>query len=127
MNKPQGYSLIELLIFIVVIGIIATSIIFPLYTVIQGTPSLQRQNIANAAATKCAEYFLGERYLHGFHSTSLNCPNTTTPSYCTVPNGYIVKVNLRCTTINGDPDYKTVDINVEGKGNAHISLLLADY
>ena len=127
MRKFYGYTIMELVIFIVVMGIIGTSILSSFIAVLRYTPKVHQETVATQSATRCIEWFLGKRYLYGFNS--ITCPSTTVPSFCTVPSGYTISTNVDWTTLYGDssPHYKTVTVTVSGVTDATLSLLLADY
>ena len=129
LQKYAAFTLIELIIFIVVIGIVGTSILVALNSVLRGEHVPSRQVIATQTATKCADWYLGQRQLHGFNTAALTCPSTAVPGFCAAPSGYIITTNVACTTLYGEANanYKTINIVVSGAGNASISLLLADY
>jgi type II secretory pathway pseudopilin PulG len=125
MKKQHGFSFIELIIFIVVSGILATTILLSLTTVLLKAPILHQQMIANELAEQCMEWFIGQRKLLGF--SQLTCPSNPTPTICSAPSGYTITNTVSCTTINGDSNYKTIVVNVSGAGDAVLTSLIADY
>lgn len=125
MKKQQGFTLIEILLLIVVTGILGSTIMLSLNMAAQKTPVLFNYVIAEQTVRQCAEWYLGQRRLNGFNS--ITCPSTTVPSFCTKPAGYTLAVNVACTTINTDTDYKTITVTVGGAGSASLSVLIADY
>jgi len=125
MRKENGFTLIELVIFIVVTSILASTLMLALVTALKSSPNVNKLMIATFTAEECMEWFIGQRRLNGF--SSLTCPNTTVPSFCTAPSGYTLAVNISCTTINGDSNYKTITTTVSGSGNATLTLLIAGY
>ena len=124
MKRNSGFNLIELIIFIIAISIIATGILSLFGITLSGAPKIQKNSKAIQSASKCLEWYLGERYMRGFNSIS--CPSTTVPPFCNI-GSYTIKTNVTCTTIDSDSNYKTIDVNVEGEGNAKISLIISDY
>lgn len=124
MKKIAGFTLVELVMFIVITGFIAGGIVLSLMNTLQNTSVVTENTIAMQTAKQCIEWFLGQRYLNGY--SSVNC-NSTVPSFCTGPNGYLVTVNCNSTTINGDNNYKSFTIKVSGQGDATLDLLLANY
>jgi len=122
-NKQQGFTLIELVMFIVVTSLLATTILLALITATRDIPTIHQEIVATQTAKQCMEWFIGQQRLNGF--TSLTCPSTTTPSFCTTPTGYTLSVNVSCTTINSDTNYKTITVTVSGLGDASFSTLIA--
>lgn len=123
MRKMSGFTLIELVLFIIILSILAKTILLALYIGTTKAPATHQNIIARQAAIKCMEWFVGQRRLNGY--TSLTCPDTITPSFCTVPNGFTINVNTSCTTINTDANYKTITVTVSGLGDATLSTLIA--
>jgi len=123
--KQQGFTLIELVLFIIVSSLLATTILVALVTATQKIPTIHQDVVATQTAKRCMEWFLGQNTLQGY--SNLTCPNTTTPSFCTTPSGYSISTNISCTTINSDTNYKTISVTVSGLGDASFSTLIAAY
>jgi len=124
MKKHQGFTLIELVMFIVITSILASGILLSFVTLMSKTPVVLQNMIASQTAKQCAEWFLGQRRLNGFDT--LTC-NGVVPAFCTAPSGYTITSTCATTSIGGDSNYDIVTIAVSGPGNAGVSLLLADY
>ncbi len=124
-SASQGFTLIELIIFIVVTGILASTISLVFVNALNNAPSINQQMIATVTAEKCMEWYLGQRRLNGW--SSVTCPSTTVPSFCTAPSGYSLSTNVSCTTISGDSHYQTITVTVSGNGKAALTLLIAGY
>lgn len=125
MIRQAGFTLIEILLLIVVIGLLGSTILLTLVPASQGTPLLIKGPAALQTAKRCMEWFIGQRRLNDY--SSISCPSSTVPSFCVSPSGLSLAVNIACTTLNSDTGYKTVTITVSGDGNATLSTLLADY
>lgn len=125
MIKHAGFTLIEMLLLIVVVGLLGNTILLTLVPASQGTPLLINGTVAAQTATRCMEWFSGQRLLNGYDSVP--CPSSSVPSFCSVPSGYTISVDVACTTLNSDAAYKTVTVTVGGNGSATLSTLLADY
>ena len=110
-------------------GIIGISILVAFSAVLKGAHIPSRQIIATQAATKCADWYLGQRYLNGFNAAALICPSTNVPSICTTPSGYTIAVDVACTSLYSESaaNYKTITISIAGNETASLSLLLAKY
>ncbi len=125
MKPSSGFTLIEILLLIVVLGLLGSTILLTLVPVSQGTPLLINGPRATQTARRCIEWFIGQRSLKGYDSIA--CPSRAIPAFCTSPTGFNIVVNVVCTTLNSDAAYKTVTVIVSGASNATLSTLLADY
>ncbi len=123
MKINRGFTLIELLIFIVITSLFFSTGILALRTISNKLPVGHLSLLAMQAARQCVEYYNGQRFKNGY--ASITCPSTTVPSFCTAPTGYTLSVNVACTTIRGDANYKTITVTVSGLGNAQLTLLIA--
>jgi type II secretory pathway pseudopilin PulG len=125
MKKLHGFTLIEIIVFIVVISLMVNALFIAYSTSLSKMPHLSETIIARQTAKKCMEWFIGQRRLNGYNS--LSCPSTSVPTFCTTPSGYNLSVNISCTTLNNDANYQTITVTVSGKGNAKQTTLIANY
>ncbi len=123
--SQSGFTLIELIVFIVVTSILASTILLTMLTATQNTPAMHHQMIATETAEQCMEWFIGQRRMNGY--SSLSCPSTPSPTLCSAPTGYTISTNISCTTISGDANYKTITVTVSGLGNALLTQLIGNY
>jgi len=124
-TKQSGFTLIEVVIFIVVTAILARTILLVFSNALVKTPNTLHNMIAAQTAKRCIEWYIGQRDLNGY--SSFSCPSSSIPSFCTVPSGYSLSVNVACTTINSDANYQTITVTVSGTGNASLTTLVANY
>ncbi len=124
MKKQSGFTLIELVIFIVITSILASAILLSFVTAMNKAPALLQNMIASQTAQQCAEWFIGQRRVNGY--ASISC-NSSVPAYCSSPAGFTITSSCTPTTINSDSNYETITITVSGAGNASVDLLLAKY
>ncbi len=106
MKNQHGFTLVELILFIVVTSILASTIILSTMTLLRNTPSIQSNMLATAIVTQNLEYYIGLRRTIGY--AAIPCPNTTVPGFDTGLAGFTVTESIVCTTINGDANYKTI-------------------
>jgi type II secretory pathway pseudopilin PulG len=125
LKKQAGFTLIEVVIFIVVTSILATTIMLAFTNALQKAPTFLNNMIATQTAKKCMDWYVGQRWLNGY--SSISCPSTSVPSFCTAPSGYTLAVNVSCTTINSDANYKTITVTLSGEGDASLTTLVANY
>lgn len=126
MNKYLGYSLIEVILFIIVIGILASVILSALINPALKTPIDRQQVIAMETAQACMEWYIGQRRIHGFSSIPCSA-SPSTPTICSLPSGYSFSNSITCTTLNSDSNYKIITVTVSGAGDATLTSLVADY
>jgi VCBS repeat-containing protein len=126
MKKHIGYSLIELILFIVVTGILATTILLALVNIGLKTPIDRQQIIALENAQQCMEWYLGQRRLNGFSGITCSA-SPSTPTICALPSGYSFSNSITCTTLSSDTNYKLITVTVSGSGDASLTSLIADY
>jgi len=121
--KHQGFSLIELIIFIVIIGIVGVALLRIFGTILQSSPSANYQTTAIALAQERMELILAKRRQSGFTSLTDPCSGSSA-SICINPTGYNVSANISNTTINSDNNYKTITVTVTGNGNATLTTIV---
>lgn len=123
MKKMAGFNMIELLVFIIIVGLFSNVGLLAIRTISTNTPVAHQALVAMQSARQCIEWYAGQRAVNGY--SSISCPSSTVPAFCTVPSGYTIATNVTCTTINGDANYQTIVVTVGGKGNASLTLLIA--
>lgn len=124
MTHQKGFTLIELVFFIVILAILGSTILMGFVTALQKYPSVHQNVIALQTAKQCMEWFIGQRRLQGY--STLAC-NTTVPTFCTTPANYSITTNVSCIAINSDNNYKSITVTVSGLGDASLTSLIADY
>ena len=122
--KLRGFSLIELIVFILIIAIVTSALLVSFQTILQVSPTGNRQTTAIGLAQERMDLILGQRRLKGFSSFSNPCASGSPPAICTALTGYTVTSNIAATTISGDSNYKTITVTVSGLGNAVLTTLV---
>jgi len=128
-KKQKGFTLIEIVIFIVVMSIISVVILSTYTRLLKGLYVEHPETVAIKSATTCMEYFIGQRYISGYDATTLSCTTPfSLPAYCSSNqvSGYSVSVTCN-TDLVDSVNYKVFTVTVTGLGNATLSLLLANY
>ena len=127
--KSCGFTLIELVIFIIVLGILAGGLLHAYSAVFLGTSNSSKMTVASGLAAKCISWYIGQRRIYGY--SSINVSGVTVPSFCTAPTGYNITTSANNTTIPPDTtsNYKTITVNVSygGVQQASEALLVANY
>lgn len=129
MNKYNGFTLIELVMFIIITSLLASAIMLTYVSAISNVPTLVQNMTATLTARQCADWYLGQRRLNGYTNLSgSNCTNPLTlPGVCTVPSGYTLTASCSQTTIRGDTNYQTLTFSVSGPAGALLTLLMSNY
>ncbi len=128
-----GYSLIELVIFIVIMGIIATALFSGFNTALLGSSAPELGANPMQLAQERMELILAQKRVQGFAGLTAATfdPCTSTPpstqAVCTaIPAGYSVSGALAANW-GGDSNYKVITVSVTGPGQATLTALVANY
>ncbi|MBU0743804.1 MAG: prepilin-type N-terminal cleavage/methylation domain-containing protein [Gammaproteobacteria bacterium] len=133
MKTKSGFTFIELLIFIVIMGVISSLLAILFQTMLRNSAAINNQTNASQTAAQCMDWYTGERFINGFTNPNLVC-GSSTASFCTAPAGYSVIATVTCSTYYGDTiSYKTITVTAEGttantkSGKAILSTIIANY
>lgn len=124
MRQTHGFTLVEVLIFIVVSSLLMNVILLSANTALQDSPSVRQQSLALATAEGCMEWLLDQRRLNGY--ASLSCPSTPATSACPLPSGYAISAAVACSTWNADTAFKTITVSVTGPASVSLSTLIGN-
>ncbi|MES2217272.1 MAG: type II secretion system protein [Pseudomonadota bacterium] len=125
MIKQAGFTLVELVLFIILTSILAATILLGLRAYLSQVPNVHNAYIAVVTARQCMEGILDEKAQFGF--SFITCPSTTVPSFCTAPSGFSIAVDFTCTTLSTDTNYQTIAVTVAGAGSATLTSLIGLY
>lgn len=123
-KNSAGFTLIELVIFIVIIGIAVSGIFLAFSTALQQTPLVNPQTTANELASARMEIIIGQRRMNGFTTLTDPCVSSP-PAVCTVPagiTGFTITSTISAYTVGSDSNYKIIDVLVTGPQNARTNL-----
>jgi len=118
-RHQSGFSLIELVIFIVVIGVVSVGLMMSFNEVLFTSTTPEKNDVATQLAIERMELILGQKRLVGFDGFIDPCTSGSPPSICTLPTGYNIATPTVTTT--ADPNFK--DITVQVSGNGHATLI----
>lgn len=128
-----GYSLIELVVFIVVLGILGTALFTGFSTALMTSATSPAGIDATHLAQQRMELILAQKRrlgFAGFVSTSFDpctSPPPSTQPVCTViPAGYTVSSTLTANW-GGNTNYKVITVSVTGKEQASLVALVANF
>ena len=120
----KGYTLVELTVFMILVGIIVTGLLSPFFEILLQTTHTQGTNQALSVAVSRMEKILGERAVNGFEnlsdpclSSSVSCPS----------NGYQVSTQISdgWSGAPNDLNYKTISVTVTGQNRVYLSTVVA--
>lgn len=128
-----GYSLIELVVFIVVLGILGVALFTGLSTALMTSAVSPAGIDATQLAQQRMELILAQKRrlgFAGFVSASFDpctsAPPSTQPVCTSIPAGYTVSSTLS-TNWGGNTNYKVITVTVTGKEQAALVALVANY
>ena len=131
MNQPfhrphqgNGFSLIEVIVFIVVLGVLVAGLVVAFGSQLQNSPVAGRLDSAAELAQQRMELILAQRRAMGFAAFADPCPG---PAICTPPTGYTVTSSI-VAGYGADPtNYKIVTVSVSGSSSITATALVANY
>lgn len=120
----QGFTLIEVIVFIIITGLVMSTLFVGATFALRSSPEVHEQWVALQAARGCMEWFVQQRRLNG--SSQFNCNSSSLPtSFCPVEAGYTITATLTCPTWNSD-SYKMITVTVAGLSNVSLSTQFGD-
>ena len=120
----NGFSLIEVIVFIVVLGVLAAGLVVAFSSPLRNSPQAGRLDLVAELAQQRMELILAQRRAVGFAAFVDPCPG---PAICTPPTGYTVTSSI-VAGYGGDPtNYKVVTVNVSGPSPVTATALVANY
>lgn len=129
MKQHAGFTLIELVIFIVITGILTSSIFVAANNALINMSKALYSDVASQTARQCMEYYIGQRRLNGYSALNgASCTSPLTlPSICSAPSGYTVVANCVNNPISGDSNYNKITVIVSGTSDATLTYLIGKY
>ena len=129
----HGMTLIEVLLFVVVVGIVAAGLLTAFNGALRSTSTPGQMLTAQLLAQERMELIIGQRRVLGFggFTSSTFDPCTATPSsnqpFCkTFPSGYSVTATLN-NNWSGDTNYKLITVDVSGPSQTTMQAIVANY
>lgn len=108
MKKQQGFNLIELVIFIVVIGIAAIGIMMSFRAALETNPDIVQGDMAVNLTQGRLQIILGQYKINGFSSFSDICSSGSL-ALCSVPAGFTVASSI-ADNWNGNNRFKVITV-----------------
>lgn len=125
-RQAAGFSLIEAIVFIVVVAVLLAGLVAALSSNLRSSPRAGELDLASELAQQRMELILAQRRAAGFAAFTDPCVPGPGPAECTPPAGYTVTASVAGGWT--DPArYKVVQVTVGGAGDATATSLVADY
>ena len=122
--KTRGFTLIEMILFIVIMGVIATGLMVAFQEALKSVPESADDIVAMNLAQSRLDFILGQKSVNGYASFADTCLSSP-PAICSIPTGYTVSSTIN-KTYDGNADLATVTVTVTGKGRAQLETLVGD-
>ena len=127
--RIQGFTLVEMVIFIVIISVAAVALFQTFRQMLPRSPTPAQLAQATQLAQERMELILGRRSVTGYAALNDPCVGGTPPAICTTTFGYVVSVEgINApppvpVAWNGNPtaDFKLITVKVT------LGILLAQY
>lgn len=122
--RDAGFSLIEVIVFIVVLGVLVAGLVVAFASPLRNAPEAGRLDLAAELAQQRMELILAQRRAVGFAGFVDPCPG---PAICTPPAGYAVTSGI-VAGYGADPtNYKIITVSVSGAAAITATALVANY
>lgn len=125
-SVARGFTLVELIIFIVIVSIMGVALMSAFSTTTRGTPDAGQLTQATQLAQERMELVMAQRRAVAFAAFADPCTFGTPPAACTPPAGYNVAVTI-VTGWNSSNDYKVITVTVTGTSSATATSIVANY
>ena len=127
-RRSRGFSLIEAIVFIVVIGLMAAALAVSFAGPLRGSPRAGELDRMAELTQQRMELILAQRRAAGFAAFADPCVPGPGPAACTAPAGYTVTSSI-ATGWGGDPaSYKVITVSVVAPGSSiSTSALVGNY
>lgn len=128
-----AFTLIEVLILLIVVGIAATALTIPLTTTVRAGSQLIDYSSATNLGDVRMNLILAQWRTQGYVSFNDPCSQAScngancSPAVCQTPEGYTVTGTITPYTFNTDAHYKMITVTVTGKGSSTLNMIVAEY
>jgi type II secretory pathway pseudopilin PulG len=122
-----GFTLLEAVVFIVVLGVMLAGLVVALRSPLQQSSVAGQTDLSAELAQQRMELILAQRRTAGFGAFTDPCSPGPGPAQCTPPAGYTVAASI-VAGWGGDPtNYKVVTVTVSGTFASTATALVANY
>ena len=124
----RGFTLVELIVFIVVMGFILATVLLPLSTMLQHSNQQQNATVGVELAQGRMDVLVADKINDGFAAIPIGANPCTSPVCTTLPLPPGVTITTNVTSgYEGSTNYKVATVTVNGDAANEITLLLANY
>ena len=129
MFQQKGISLIELIVFILVMGLIVTTILIGMDRVLTGVGIPRAVETASQLSLARMDIILAARESTGFESLVDPCSSAAPPEVCTALSQFAQTegININTTIANDGSNYKLITVAASGKASATLQSRVAHY
>lgn len=121
----RGFSLVELIIFIVVIGLASALIAPVVQTAKLGTGNIDQLKGVQLARARL-EMILNDERDNGFDQFIDPCAVPSPPTICNLPSGYNIATPTISTGWQSNNHYKVITVALSGKATITLMSLVSD-
>ncbi len=125
-HYQRGFTLIEIIVVIVILGVIGVTLMKGLEVSLTATPGLENARIAMELANKRMNLILGQARLIGFDYYNDPCVVSPELAVCTTPTGFTVSSTIT-SSWQSNTNLQQVTVTVSGSGSATLYSLVANY
>lgn len=129
----RGFTLIELIVFIVVASVLATTLYSAFLNALKGAPQAATFSKASDLAQERMELILAQRHQTKFANFTADSfdpcttlPASTEPPCINIPVDFTVNASLLLSW-NGNTNFKIITVTVNGRGVFDLQTLVANY
>lgn len=118
LRRSRGFSLIEAIVFIIVVGMMAAALAVSFAAPLRSSPRAGELDAMAELAQQRMELILAQRRAAGFAAFADPCVPGPGPAACTAPAAYTVTSSV-ATGWGGDPaSYKVITVSVVGPASS---------
>lgn len=121
-HKQQGITLLELVVFIVIISVAMVGLISSFNTVLKHSTEPGQRLVASALADARMNLILLQRHVHGFNNISDPC--SASPAACTALNSFATGAGYAVSSSITTPVSGTAIVTVTVSGTANATNIL---
>lgn len=129
LRSNSGFSLLELALTVMILGILSTSLLLIFSMTAKGIAVAEQHAIALDLVKARIELILGQKKMHGFDNFDDPCLSRPMPAVCLLPSGYNISSTIT-PNWNGNRHIKLVTVTVSSSlltDGISLSSLVSDY
>lgn len=124
-TKQSGFTLVEIALFLVVMGIVSSGLAVIFVTALSRVPEIDKKNKAIEIAQQRMDIILGQKANVGYANFADPCVSSP-PAVCNFSGNYTVSSSIT-TGYNGNNNFKLISVTVTGNASASLTSLVGNY